>query len=175
MTVIDERLRVRAISARAPHAGVAGLRCRLKPVHAMRGHVQGGWWPRTDVLLRELPPLLDALFERHGDVESVRYHPQDWSAAPRIIEHLGGPVRIEPSAEAPHVVTVTGAHGWRLTLLVVSPYTDPDEAYEIVTAAAAADTATPEHPIDGDHRGTRRDREFQRALLRWESDGGAAP
>ena len=45
-------------TAHARRSAIGFLRLRLKPAHRSCGFVQGAWWPRTDQLFTELPPLL---------------------------------------------------------------------------------------------------------------------
>ena len=42
----------------ARQSAFRGLRLRLKPAHRSCGFVQGAWWPRSNQLHTELPPLL---------------------------------------------------------------------------------------------------------------------
>jgi hypothetical protein len=58
-----------------------GLRLRLKPADRSCGLVQGAWWPRTDQLFIELPPLLAALAPRVGSVDRVIYDQTFWAPA----------------------------------------------------------------------------------------------
>ena len=53
-------------TAQARRSAIGYLRLRLKPAHRSCGFVQGAWWPRTDQLFTELPPLLAALAPRVG-------------------------------------------------------------------------------------------------------------
>ena len=55
-------------TAQARRSAIGYLRLRLKPAHRSCGFVQGAWWPRTDQLFTELPPLLAALAPRVGSV-----------------------------------------------------------------------------------------------------------
>ena len=60
-------------TAQARRSAIGYLRLRLKPAHRSCGLVQGAWWPRTDQLFIELPPLLAALSPRLGSVDRVTY------------------------------------------------------------------------------------------------------
>ncbi|WP_231983952.1 DUF5994 family protein [Mycobacterium sp. 852013-51886_SCH5428379] len=154
---------------------IATLRLRLKPGHRVCGHVQGGWWPRSEMLVGELPPLLDALARRYGRIASVSVHPHEWSAVPAHMELPEiGRVPVDATAETPHIITLTGPRMGRLDLLVVPPYTDAEEAYRIVTAAATAtNVATPEELLGEHYRGEPAMFDAQLALSRWECEGGA--
>ncbi|WP_319447427.1 MULTISPECIES: DUF5994 family protein [unclassified Mycobacterium] len=150
-------------TTRARRPTVGTLRYLLKPAHQACGFVQGAWWPRSPVLTAELPSLLTALSLRFGPIDRVRYHENDWSPAPHRIKHQGAEVVLDDNRDAPNVILVSGLRFGALTLLVVPPYTDATQAYTAVTTAADAnDSSTPDELLG-----------FQKALHRWESDGGA--
>ena len=66
-------------TAQARRSAIGYLRLRLKPAHRSCGFVQGAWWPRTDQLFTELPPLLAALAPRVGSVDRVIYDETRWA------------------------------------------------------------------------------------------------
>jgi hypothetical protein len=114
------------------------LRLQLKPEAPGTGYVDGAWWPRSQDLATELPPLLAGLTARLGRVERVTHNFTAWSPAPRRLAGEGGGVRIE-GFRTQHTATVTliGARR-QLTLLVVPPGTDPEVARRTLTTAAHA-------------------------------------
>lgn len=123
-------------------APIGTLRLRLKPAHQRCGFVQGAWWPRSTVLGTELPPLLAVIRFRFGAVDRVRYHAGDWSGN-RI--QADDAVVVDGSSPSPHVVSLSGPDFGKITLLVVPPYTEPTQAYDIVvTASSVHDSSTPE-------------------------------
>ena len=73
------------------------LRLRLKPADRSCGFVQGAWWPRTDQLHTELPPLLTALASRVGSVDRVIYDETSWAPASLRMEFRGRSVILEGS------------------------------------------------------------------------------
>jgi hypothetical protein len=158
-------------STRRPAFGT--LRMRLKPAHRSCGFVQGAWWPRSTELGSELPSLLAALSLRMGPIHSVLYHEEDWSPAPLSIKHQGNQVILGSHQEWPNVISAFGPRLGRLDLLVVPPYTEPTQAYNIVTTAASVnDVSTPNQLLGIAHRAD--DRLLSPiAFERWEADGGA--
>jgi hypothetical protein len=64
-----------------PRARDTNLRLQLKPAHEAYGFVQGAWWPRSDQLGIELPPLLEALSARLGRIRRVIYDENSWAPA----------------------------------------------------------------------------------------------
>ena len=150
------------------------LRLRLKSAHRSCGYVQGAWWPHSTQLTTELPPLLAALTLRHGPIDKVHYHDSDWSNASQHIESLHTDVALDACEESPHVITVFGPEFGRLTLLVVPPYTDPNDAYTAVTTAASAnDASTPDQLLGISPRRPRDSQLARLSLSRWETEGGA--
>lgn len=160
----------------APRRASASLRLRLKPARRALGHVQGAWWPRSTVLTDELPTLLSALSRRYGRIASFGYHGPEWSGTTEHIEHQGGLVPTMATLENPHVVSLTVSEGGRLDLLVVPPYTNAEDAYQMITTAAAvANIATPTELLTEYVRKPGKCRDAQLAIQRWECEGGAQP
>jgi hypothetical protein len=143
-------------------------RLSLKPLSATPvGYVDGAWWPRSDDLAAELPPLLAALTERLGHVERVSYHLGDWTAVPRRIGsgdrtvHLGG-YRLQGAGTVDVSGTTRG-----VTLLVVPPGTDRAAAERALAAAGRPDDT---ERVAALLQGTGRDENTAAA----EPGGGAA-
>lgn len=127
-------------------AAIGTLRLRLKPAHQRCGFVQGAWWPRSTVLGTELPPLLAAIRVRFGAVDRVRYHAGGWSEN-RI--QPDDDVVLDGTSPSPHRLSLSGPGFGKLTLLVVPPYTEPTQAYDIVvTASSVDDSSTPEQLLE---------------------------
>ncbi|WIX92077.1 DUF5994 family protein [Amycolatopsis sp. DG1A-15b] len=115
-------------------------RLRLKPAAPATGHVDGGWWPRSDGLAAELPALLAAVAARLGRIDRVTYHLGDWPDPPRRVTFDGSGVRLEGfRSQAAGSLTVIGWNRHRTTLLVVPPETGPDAAQRALTTAADPD------------------------------------
>ncbi|MGH3969519.1 MAG: DUF5994 family protein [Mycobacterium sp.] len=156
-------------------SAVGGLRLRLKPAHRSRGFVQGAWWPRSDQLATELPPLLAALSLRLGRINRVVYNENSWASTPLRITFGSGDVILDGSrGESINTLSVIGEQFGRLVLLVVPPFTDAARAYTTVMRAASPnDVSTADELLGiGPHEAEDR----HHALIahqRWESEGGA--
>ena len=160
----------------APQVGVTNLRLQLKPAHQAYGFVQGAWWPRSDQLDTELPPLLEGLSLRLGRIGRVIYDDNGWAPAPSRIEFRNGASTLFGSRhQSIDTLSVIGEHG-RLNLLVVPPYTDPTVAYSaVMTAASPNNHSTPEDLLGISAKEATDRRQALIAHQRWESDGGAVP
>lgn len=161
------------VHARRGRSG--NIRLRLKPAHQSCGTVQGAWWPRTDQLHAELPPLLAAVSPRVGSIQRVVYDETIWAPAPLRMEFRGRSIILEASGDTPtNTLTVIGERGSRLVLLVVPPYTDPTRAYTaVMTASNPDDDATPDELLGIRPREAQDRRLALSAQQRWESEGGA--
>lgn len=137
-----------------PHVGAAlsglrasgpenTLRLRLKPEAPATGYVDGGWWPHSDELARELPDLLAALSVRSGPVDRVVYNLDEWPDVPARIRFADRPVRLDGSRLQPHnTIEVLGLAGDRIVLVVVPALSDPDHAHQTLMTAATPDNAS---------------------------------
>ncbi|MEE6163904.1 MULTISPECIES: DUF5994 family protein [unclassified Mycolicibacterium] len=151
-------------------------RLRLKPKGPHCGYVDGAWWPYTDDLAAELPELLAVLSVRLGRIDRVLYKLNGWAKAPRKLVTGGRAVRLDGYRLQPtDTVEILGLDGERdrVTLLVVAPATDADDAHTMMmTAAQPGNAAT----IDGLLMMSPRDRDrrVQASIAqdRWESEGG---
>ena len=65
--------------------GARTPRFRLKPTADSRGYVDGAWWPRSDDLTTELPPLIAVLSVRRGAISRVTYDLHEWRTTPNEI------------------------------------------------------------------------------------------
>jgi hypothetical protein len=165
--------RMATATARTRRPVIEPPRLRLKPAHQACGFVQGAWWPRSTLLTAELRPLLAAVSSRFGTIDRVQYHEGDWSPTPQLLTHHGTDVLLDSSQDSPNVIKVSGPQFGELTLLVVPPYTDATQAYDVVmTAASSLDSSTPEQLLGIGAQGAT-DPNARIALQRWESDGGA--
>ncbi|CAM3274483.1 hypothetical protein BST27_25615 [Mycobacterium intermedium] len=121
-------------------------RLRLKPKAPTCGYVDGAWWPHSDDLPNELPDLLNVLSVRLGPIERVLYNLAEWSTAPTKLRLGGRVVRLAGFfRQRASTVEVVGANQ-RIVLLVIPPYTDPEQAHESMMAAAAPNN---DSTIDG--------------------------
>jgi hypothetical protein len=161
-------------AAPARQSAMASPRLQLKHPHRACGFVHGAWWPRSTILLAELPPLLAALSSRLGPIDRVCYHENDWSTTPQISTYLGGDVKLDANQVSPNVISVFGTQFGRLILLVVPPYTNPTDAYRAVTTAASADGAsTPDQLLGISAHNATDCRDAGMALHQWKTEGGA--
>ena len=162
-------------TAQARRSGIGYLRLRLKPTHRTCGFVQGAWWPRTNQLHTELPPLLAALSPRVGSVDRVVYDETKWAPASLRIEFRGHSITLEgDSGTSINTLSVIGEGFGRLVLLVVPPCTNPTRAYTAVMMASRPDDVLTPDELLG--IGPREAQDRRLALLaqqRWESEGGA--
>lgn len=152
-------------------------RLRLKPKAPQTGYVDGAWWPRTDSLPAELPDLLAVLSVRLGCIDRVLYKVGEWSASPARLVVGDQAVRLDGYRhQPPNSIEVLGLDRTRITLLVVPPGSDPEDAHTTMMAAAAPNNALTVHGL---LRTTLRGSEIQSPKAgadqdRWESDGGSA-
>ena len=119
-------------------------RLRLKPKAPVSGHVDGAWWPQTDVLVTELPDLLAVLSVRLGTIDRVMYNLAEWAQMPKRLTTGGRAVRLDGYRLQPaNTLQVLGLGREKILLLVIPPHTDPDIAHEaMMTAAAPSDAST---------------------------------
>jgi Family of unknown function (DUF5994) len=149
-------------------------RLRLKPKAPQSGYVDGAWWPHTGDLTAELPDLLAVLSVRLGRIDRVLYNLNAWAKAPRKLSTGGRAVRLDGYERQPlNTIEVLGLDGDRLTLLVIPPRTDANDAHTaMMTAAQPHNAAT----VDGLLMISRRDQDRRtqasNAQERWESEGG---
>lgn len=156
-------------------SSLGGLRLRLKPAHRSCGFVQGAWWPRSDQLATELPPLLAALSLRLGRIDRLVYDENSWAPTPLRIAFGSDDVILDHSrGESINTLSVIGEQFGRLVLLVVPPYTDASRAYTTVMRAASPNDVSTADELLG--IGPREAEDRHNALIahqRWESEGGA--
>lgn len=110
-------------------------------------HVDGAWWPRSKCLTDELPELLGAVYDRVGPVAAVAYRHDGWTTtAPELSYGGADTVRLVSfdSAEPPSVIVI-GQNGHHLTLRVLSPETDQQDAQKMLESI-------PDRPVRTDRR-----------------------
>jgi hypothetical protein len=112
-----------------------GPRVHVTPNRLPSAHVDGAWWPQSRQLATELPALLKSLNERLDQVVGVGYRRDDWTDTPAqltiddyTVELLGF-----DSAEAASVILI-GRDGHHLTLRVIAPETDEQDARHTLAA-----------------------------------------
>ena len=162
-------------TAQARRSGMGDLRLRLKPAHRSGGHVEGAWWPRSDQLLIELPPLLAALVSRVGVVDRVVYDENNWAPKALPMKFRGRSIILDGSSTtSTNTLSVIGKGFGRLVLLIVPPYTNPTRAYTaVMTASKPDDVSSPDELLGIGPREAQDRRLAVLAHQRWESEGGA--
>jgi hypothetical protein len=150
-------------------------RVTVKSTAPATGYVDGAWWPRSRDLAAELPALLSELGDRWGPVSRVTYNLDVWNPVERRLTITGRILRLGGfHSQHPDTVTLIGANGQRLTLLVLSPDTTPAAAHHALTTAAQPgnddriDTLLALTNTDTD-RTISTDHPIQQ---RWQLDGG---
>jgi hypothetical protein len=155
----------------------------LRRAAAAGGFVDGGWWPRSLDLIAELPALLMAVEAAgYGEVRRISYALTAWDGQPprrstilnRVVK-LGG-----FHSQDPAEITLIDSSGCkRITLMVVSPGTDPAVARRALAMASlngdqhraheilelARHTTAPLHVIESACVD-------ELAAARWDSEGG---
>ncbi|ORB75313.1 DUF5994 family protein [Mycobacterium scrofulaceum] len=118
-------------------------RLRLKPKAPTSGYVDGAWWPHSDDLAAELPDLLSVLSVRLGRIDRVLYNVNEWVTAPTRFATGGRTIRLDGYRLQPvKTIEVLGLNRGKVTLLVVSPQADPDQAHAIMMSAARPSDAS---------------------------------
>ena len=162
-------------TAQARRSAIGHLRLRLKPAHRSCRPVQGAWWPRTDQLFTEIPPLLAALTPRIGSGDRVIYDETSWAPKSLRMEFRGRSIILEGSATtSTNTLSLIGKGFSPLVLLVVPPCTNPTRAYTaVMTASKPDDVSTPDELLGIGPREAQDRRLAVLARQRWESEGGA--
>jgi hypothetical protein len=106
------------------------------------GHVDGAWWPRSTNLEREIPGMLAALADRIHVVDRVSYDLAAWDPATRRLSVGNRAVRLDGfrGRRPSDTVNIVGVDRAVVTLLVVPPATEADEAAAILSRTTATDS-----------------------------------
>lgn len=94
-------------------------------------HIDGAWWPASARLAEELPGLIDAVRDRLPSVTMVGYRRDGWIAPSHLDLGAAGDHPIELLgfiSDEPSTVILIGADGHHLTLRVIDPDTDAQQA-----------------------------------------------
>ena len=108
------------------------------------GSVDGAWWPRSRVLVEELPGLVAALRElRTLRIARVFYNPELWVPTPDRVFADGHVIRLGLFASIdPHIMTLAAAESdRRVALFVIAPPTT--DADSIMARIAQTGDAPP--------------------------------
>lgn len=130
--------RATAIASSLPSAP----RLALAPTRAGQAILDGGWWPRSWDPVAELPGLVLALSDRHGQIRHLTLNSATWDswfrrlAVGTAVVRTGWFAGLDPAL----LIAITDT-GHQLNLLVVPPQTTAEDANRAMTAAAdPADT-----------------------------------
>jgi hypothetical protein len=110
--------------------------------HLGSNSLDGGWWPRSRDLGRELGELVAQFPADLGRITQVRVSPADWGTRPRTVQVARGMVRVSSfSTGDAHVAHLTTSNRTLLRLLVVPPELTDYQGEEALLAAATAGNA----------------------------------
>jgi hypothetical protein len=98
-----------------------------------RGSLDGGWWPVTRDLARELIGLAAALPPDLGTIVRVEVSPADWGELPPIAHAFADE---DADEETTHTIDLEMSGGTTLRLLVIPPAMTDDQGEEALLAAA---------------------------------------
>lgn len=141
---LDEAPRVAGPELAMSPAARSGPRLLLQPDQPGPTLLDGGWWPRTDDPVAELPGLILALDKRHGRIARVMLGTAGWDGSrPRRLR-VDGPagsrvVRLGWFDSMPDgLLTAISARGQRTDLVTVPACTSQREALAAMEQAARA-------------------------------------
>jgi hypothetical protein len=118
-----------------PSLSPDGVRLRLR-ANLGSGFVDGGWWPRSDDLSTELPPLLMAMWSAGHQVYRVAYDLASWDRPPRRMTVTGHLVKVDGYRSDEPTLSLIDLSGWkRIDLIVIPPATDAVVAHRALTLA----------------------------------------
>jgi len=107
-------------------------RLALRSATERGGFVDGGWWPRSLDLAKELPDVLLALFASGYLIHRVTYNLVGWQQPPAAITVAGRRISLGGvRGQSRHSITLVDTTNTnsatvnRLTLVVVPPDSDP--------------------------------------------------
>ncbi|MDH6576473.1 DUF5994 family protein [Kitasatospora sp. MAP5-34] len=120
---------LRTVLRRAP-------RLRIDSSLSHSGMFDGGWWPRSRRIERELPGLIHALRPVIGPVLHVAVERSAWDEVPSRITVDGHVIRINCFSSSAHTMSVGGGHQDHFLLLVVPPRTRRGVALAALASAA---------------------------------------
>jgi Family of unknown function (DUF5994) len=149
-------------------------RLRLGPASSQHTLLDGGWWPRSDNPVAELPGLVLALDHLHGPVTQLVLHADDWDGHPYRIGMAGRVLRLAyfTSQPAGLLTALCGRNGDRVDLLIVPPGTDHGTAEAAMAQAATTHNQIHAHHIVHTVRARDSPEPTTRAQGDWESEGG---
>jgi hypothetical protein len=144
----------------------------LDPTGSPDDLLDGAWWPRSADASVELPELVLAIDNVHGEVVSVRLGAEGWRHRSTHLSIGGRRVGVGYFASQPaSLLTASCEHGARINLLVVTPLSS-----EVDAGTAMSHAITIGNRVTAAHRIATRQRESYAdgmwAVDRGESEGG---
>lgn len=125
-------------------AACGGSRLLLQPDQLVPALLDGGWWPRSDDPVAELPGLILALDERHGRITRVMLGTTGWDGSKPHRLRVDGPagsrvVRLGWFDSMPDgLLTAISASGQRTDLVTIPARTSERDALAAMEQAARA-------------------------------------
>jgi hypothetical protein len=121
-----------------------------RPKHQRRGELRltlvtpsdeqtldGGWWPYSRDLTREMVELAQNFPRERGRIVRAACCSTDWDGAPQRVTAGPDVIKLGPSlGDEPHEITLETAHHGTLTLLVIPPGFTTYQGSEALLAAA---------------------------------------
>jgi len=143
-TTTSVRDRTTTVSLSAPSTP----RLRMESTGSRRTLLDGGWWPRSNDPVAELPGLVLAIDNLRGPVIRLVLSAAGWDTRPRRLSVAGRVLRLGYFASQPiSLLTALCANGDRVDLLVVPPDATAGTALAAMTLAATADNVVHAHDI----------------------------
>jgi len=97
-------------------------RLQLMPYRPASEHIDGTWWPRSKMLVEELPGLVTSVSNQLGQVVMVGYHRDGWFETPPVSEINGHTIELLGfTGNEPASVIAIGDNGRHITLQVIPP------------------------------------------------------
>ena len=120
------------------------LRLQLSARGIRPGLLDGAWWPYSDDLARELPPLLAVLDPLLGRITHITVHRETWPGIPARVPGVNHIARLGwyDVEQDPDTICLLSYAVGRWDLLVVPPDTDAADAARAMDAACLADNTT---------------------------------
>lgn len=105
---------------------------------ALRDHLHGAWWPRSNDITSELAPLLRVVAGRVRVVLGVALNRNEWPDAPLALQSTTtGRVKVTwYGLNEPHLMILRLDHARKYSLLIVPPDTPEDVALTAMLMAS---------------------------------------
>ncbi|QVQ52292.1 hypothetical protein J4H86_00060 [Spiractinospora alimapuensis] len=112
-------------------------RLLLQSLTAHHAVLDGGWWPRCNDPVAELPGLILALDDYRGPIHHVMLGATGWKNRPHLLEVAGRAIRLEWFTSMPaDSLAAISTNGARVDLLVVPPGVNMPTAWAAIGLAA---------------------------------------